>query len=370
MKAVHISTVHPTFDGRIFHKECVSLAEAGYEVHLIVNHSKDEKVNGVHIHHLPKFTGRINRIFEGNKLAYQKAIELDADVYHFHDPELMPVGLKLKNKGYRVIFDMHELVGLMIRSKEWIPRLMRWGMEKAYAQFELKAFKKFDKIIVVTEKMVSDYTDVVYPKYKDKVEIVRNYSLVGNIKDTKPKQIDKQAKTVFIYVGGLTRERGILQLVKSIQKFENATLWLLGKWENVEFENECNEANVNHNMVYFGLLPMPEVYQYIQAADVGLTVLNPTVNHLASLPVKAFEYMAASKPQIMSNFPFWEKSFEGCALFIEPDNAVQLERAFEQMIENPDLRSSIAEKSYQMVTEHFSWEAESEKLINIYKNFE
>ncbi|MAZ36468.1 MAG: hypothetical protein CL842_03335 [Crocinitomicaceae bacterium] len=370
MKVVHISTVHPTFDGRIFHKECVSLARAGYDVHLIVQHDKDETVNGVQIHHLPAFSGRVNRIIDGNKLAYQKAIELDGDVYHFHDPELMPVGLKLKKRGYKVIFDMHELVGLMIRSKEWIPKPLRWLMEKTYAQFELRAFKNFDKIIVVTEKMVSDYTDIVYSKYKSKVEIVRNYSLVGNIKDTSPKQIDKDGKTVFIYVGGLTRERGILQLVKSIQKFEKGKLWLLGKWESSDFEKECFAADESNRMTYFGLLPMPEVYQYIQASDVGLTVLNPTVNHLASLPVKAFEYMAATKPQIMSNFPFWVRSFDGCAIFIEPDNGKQLEDAFEQMIENPELRESIGNKSFQMVTEQFSWEAESKKLISIYKNFD
>ena len=368
MKIAHISTVHPAFDGRIFHKECTTLAQACHDVHLIIQHTKAEVVNGVKIVPLPKFSNRINRIIEGNKLALQRALEIDAQVYHFHDPELLPVGLKLKKQGYKVIFDMHELVGLMIRSKQWIPKPLRWGMEKIYAQFESKAFKKFDKIIVVTEKMVSDYTDVIYPKYKNKVEIIRNYSLVSSISQAEPKQIDTEGATNFIYVGGLTRERGILQLVKSIQKFETGKLWLLGPWESTEFESECSEADKNGKMQYFGLLPMPEVYEYIQAADVGLTVLNPTVNHLASLPVKAFEYMAASKPQIMSNFPFWEKSFAGCAVFIEPDNPHELESAFQKMIESAALRKTIGEKSFQMVTDHFSWEAESDKLLNIYKN--
>ena len=100
MKIAHISTVHPAFDGRIFHKECTTLAQAGHDVHLIIQHTKAEVVNGVKIVPLPKFSNRINRIIEGNKLALQRALEIDAQVYHFHDPELLPVGLKLKKQGY------------------------------------------------------------------------------------------------------------------------------------------------------------------------------------------------------------------------------------------------------------------------------
>lgn len=367
MKIAHISTVHPTFDGRIFHKECVSLAKAGFETHLIVQHTKNETVNGVVIHGIPKFNGRLNRIIEGNKIALSKALELDADVYHFHDPELLPVGLKLKKKGYKVIFDMHELVGLMIRSKEWIPKPLRWFIEKSYAQIEKKAFKRFEKIIVVTEKMVEEYTSVVYPKFKEKVAIIRNFSLVESIAKAKPKFERKDKDTVFIYVGGLTKERGILEVVQAVQKVNDAKLWLLGPWQNDTFSKECKAADVCDKMEYFGLLPMPEVYGYIQSADVGLTVLNPTVNHLASLPVKAFEYMAASKPQIMSNFPFWMASFEGCGKFVTPGNKQELIKSMRFFVENKAERETIGKNSFQLVNEEYSWEAESTKLIKIYQ---
>ena len=107
-KVCHMTSVHPPEDVRIFHKECVSLAEAGYEVYLVERGESCEK-NGVHIiglGDLPK--NRLKRMTEGAKKVYEKALELDCDIYHFHDPELLPYGLKLKKKGKKVIFDSHE----------------------------------------------------------------------------------------------------------------------------------------------------------------------------------------------------------------------------------------------------------------------
>lgn len=365
-KVVHISTVHPTFDGRIFHKECVSLADVGYDTHLIVTHTKNEEVNGVKIHALSKYKNRVERIFKGNKEALKIARQLDAEIFHLHDPELLPLGLKLKKEGKKVIFDMHELAGLMIKSKTWIPFVLRWSLSYLYSNYERRAFKNFDKIIVVTEKMVSDYTDVVYPKYKNKVAVIRNLSLISKVENSIPVSIKNGKEIVLIYVGGLTSERGIKEVVQSIQSISNVKLWLLGPWENEVFEAECVTADTGNKVQYFGLKPMLEVYNYIKAADIGLTILHPTVNHLSSLPVKAFEYMAANKPQIMSNFPFWMDAFDGCALFIDPSNQQEIENAIKKLVQDQPLREKIGNYSYQTVAEKYSWEEESKKLKAIY----
>ncbi len=81
-----ITTVHPRKDGRIFHKECISLAEMGYRVTLLVNDGEgDEQAMGVNLVDIGGFCGRIKRVIAAQPIALVKAWKLKADIYQFHD---------------------------------------------------------------------------------------------------------------------------------------------------------------------------------------------------------------------------------------------------------------------------------------------
>ena len=113
-KVCILTSVHPPFDVRIFHKEAKSLVKAGYDVTLIAQHDKEEIVDGVKIVNLHKPRNRIERMTKTVWSAYRKAVQVDADIYHFHDPELMPIALRLRKRGKRVIYDIHEDTRLQI----------------------------------------------------------------------------------------------------------------------------------------------------------------------------------------------------------------------------------------------------------------
>ena len=98
LKAVHISTVHSPHDPRIYHKQCRTLAKAGFDVTLIIPEDDDfQPQDGVKVIFLPKPANRRERLAKTRQLAYREAKALNADIYHFHDPELIPIGHKLKN---------------------------------------------------------------------------------------------------------------------------------------------------------------------------------------------------------------------------------------------------------------------------------
>lgn len=63
IKVCILTTVHPLFDTRIFHKEAKTLVKAGYYVTLIVQHDKNDVVDGVKIIALPKPRNRFAPIF-------------------------------------------------------------------------------------------------------------------------------------------------------------------------------------------------------------------------------------------------------------------------------------------------------------------
>ena len=103
IKVCHVTSVHPVEDVRIFQKECVSLARAGYDIYLVQQGESYEKY-GVHIVGFGNVeSSRIKRMLHTSRTAYEKALAVDADVYHLHDPELLPYGIKLKKLGKKVI---------------------------------------------------------------------------------------------------------------------------------------------------------------------------------------------------------------------------------------------------------------------------
>ena len=119
MKVCHMTSAHDPEDIRIFHKECVSLAKNGYDVYLVERGDSYEK-NGVHIVGVGTIPdSRLQRMTQGARRVYEAALALDCDIYHFHDPELLPYGVMLKKKGKKVIFDSHENTVEQIMEKEW-----------------------------------------------------------------------------------------------------------------------------------------------------------------------------------------------------------------------------------------------------------
>ena len=155
LRVCHISTVHRPFDVRIFHKMCGSLAEAGFDVRLVVKEASGTQANGVRIHKIPAFKKRPIRMTLGVMLAFFKTLFINPKVIHFHDPELIPLGLIFKRLGKKVIYDMHELVSHQLDNKAYLSdsrlgaKLKHW-----YAKLEDRAVRRLDGIILAEDGYV------------------------------------------------------------------------------------------------------------------------------------------------------------------------------------------------------------------------
>ena len=182
-KVCILTTVHPALDVRIFHKEAKTLASAGYNVTLIAQHDKEEIVEGIKIIPLPKPKNRLERFLKLDYLLLKKAFEQKADIYHFHDPELVSIGILLKLFRKKVIYDVHEDYEAKMLNKDWIPRFLRKSIAIGFGAFEKLFSKIFDYIIVAD--------NVIYPKFRhfliNKMVIVRNFPPIHNFKQEKNK---------------------------------------------------------------------------------------------------------------------------------------------------------------------------------------
>ena len=363
IKVCHITTVHTSTDVRIFHKECKTLAREGYEVYLIAPHDNEEEIDGVHIIPLPQKSGRLYRFIFKRRIAFKIAKEINAEIYHFHDPEMIFLGLKLKLLGKKVIYDVHEDVPAQILNKDWLGSLLfRKVISKLFNSFEKWASRYYDGVVTVTN-------DIAQKFYMNKrTTLLRNLPSIDIVDESMPLEV-KREKFTMLYAGGLTEIRGIRELIQAVNYLNGEVeLLILGKWDDPEYKSECEGLEGWKYTKFLGFKPVEEVYSHMKSVDLGLCTLYPTLNHIKSSPVKAYEYMACGIPILMSNFPCWMEVFEKNAIFVSPKNPKEMAEKIHELVKNIDNTRQIGLNNRHIVETMLSWEAEKTNLINLYKD--
>lgn len=360
MKICHITTVHTPFDGRIFHKECKSLANAGHEVFLVATLEKDINVEGIQLKAIKSIRNPYLRILISPCKAFFKALRTKARVFHLHDPELLFIGIILSILGRKVVFDSHENIGEQILTKDWIPsKSVRRFVSFLYGLIEKFSSLFFTGIVAVNEDIRRRFS------FKRKTVIIRNYPILGDINDSRHKEVPKNHERVIIYAGGLTRIRGIRELVVAME-YIDARLWLMGPWESDKYQIECESLSTWTKCDYLGIIPFGKQYDYLRSADIGMVSLYPEKNYLKSLPVKAFEYMACGAVLVMSNFDYWQDFFGDNAKFVDPYQPADIAEKINILLQDEPLLENMRRAGIEKVNREFSWEEESKRLLEFY----
>jgi len=368
MKVCHLTSVHPGEDIRILIKECQTLQRAGHEVFLIVVNEESRQYNGVQIIGVKSgATNRISQMMKGPSKVYQAALELNADVYHFHDPELIPIGLMLKRKGKKVIYDVHEDVPEQVMSKHWIPSILRKPISKTVKGIESFASKRFDAIVPATPTIANRFK-----QYNKNTVTVHNFPILNELIDDEIQEIsEEKTEQNIIYIGRITVVRGINEMTKAMEivnESTKGTLFLAGKFAPESLKNDVEKMKGWQYIDHLGWLSRDEVKSYLAKSQVGLVVLYPEPRHIVSYPIKLFEYMSAGIPVIASNFPLWESIIEDaqCGICVDPLNPQEIADAIIKLLENPQEAKQMGLNGRKAVVEKYSWETESENLISLY----
>lgn len=365
LKVCHISTVHKITDTRVFYKECVSMAKY-FDLSLIITHDKKEIIDGVKIVPLPKKRGRFHRLMIKTTLAFFKAIKTKAKIVHIHDPELVVVGIMLRLLGKKVVYDMHELVYYQITDKKWLGGMaFRKFVAGCYKIFESIAVRIFSKI-ALAEKGYYPYFEKHYPKRLKKVMFIRNFPILSMIDEQETYDYNTE-KITLIYVGGLTRIRGIKEMSLGVQAAKSSVqLILLGPWESSSFEKECLEGN--DRVIYEGLKPLNEVFPYVKGADIGCALLHPLQNHINSSLIKTYEYMACNLPMILSDFEPWKEEFGEFSIFANPLDVQDIADQIDWAVANMEEMKKKGGLGRQEVLKQYSWETEEQRIKELYES--
>lgn len=367
IKVCHLTSVHGPYDTRIFLKECVSLSDY-FDTYLIAPANKLNHSEKVTIIPLWKKSNRLFRFFITDVQLLFKALFLNARIYHFHDPELIPVGLILSFFGKKVIYDIHEHVHLDLKEKNWLP--FKNTTQKIYKIIEKYASKQMH--FVLANASMQEYYQELYAQYT----LLQNFVLSDKLikcRTHKPDSLD-----TILLVGHLSARRGLGQILDALYVLKlkgiKINLICVGK-EDVALEELLREhpiyQNVKEQVVFKGFMRLEEAYKEAKTCFAGMAILEDLANHRLNYPTKLFEYMSVGLPVIISNFPLYDAVIEQhkCGISVNPNVVEEIADAIEYLYKNPAEAKKMGLNGQNAIDEgHYNWETEKTKLLNLYNS--
>lgn len=368
IKICHVTSVHDMDDVRICKKECISLAKnKEYDVKIVGPGTEKKEYKGVKMIGVGnKPQSRIKRMTKYTDTVISAALKEDADIYHFHDPELLKHVLKFKKKSKKVIFDSHENILDSIDEKQYLPWIFRKAAKLYFMFLQWKVLRKIDAIIVVSPQMID-----TYKKYNRNVILISNYPIIDNIDS------DLSVETVkgrFVFAGGVRKEWCHKEIINALNNIDGTEYYLFGPEEDNYIE-ELKDLDGWRKVHYGGRIPFEQVQQEIRKAQFAFAILRPNKNsfgHEGTLGnTKLFESMVNGKPVIATDFVLWKDIIEknDCGICVDPSNQTEIENAIRYFIECSDDRVlQMGQNGRKAVLEQYNWSKQEEILFKAYRD--
>ena len=359
-KIFMFSSVHRWNDTRVFWKEAISLAKK-YELELhIPADFKFRELYNVKIYGLPRWK-KVSERKKIRKEIFERIKKSKADIYHFHDPELIFIGLYIKFfMKKKVIYDIHENVARQILNKEYIPKYLRKLVSITYAILEIVVIRNFDGIIVAGEDIL--------PNYSAKI-VINNYPILSSKKRLPFYKKDNS----IIYLGGITKIRGVENIVKALvfikKKYGKIIkLKLVGKFDDKNYETFLLEKYSNF-IDFRGWLTQKEAYEETNKSRIGMVLYLPYPNHYFLRSNKVFEYMECGIPVIYSNFPDWKEKLDNLkvGLSVDPQNISKIAKKIMKIYFDEDMQNQMGKEGKVAINTKFNWSVEEKKIIEYYE---
>lgn len=361
-RVVHLTTVHNPFDNRIFHRECKTLAAAGYEVVLLAEHSGDESHEGISIRALPPASSRRARMSLGVARVCRMALAEHGDLYHFHDPELIPAGLLLRLLGKQVIYDVHEDNLTAIRQREYLPTWLRALVAKIFAVVETSAGRYFH--LVLAERY--------YAERFPRGTTILNYARFPELDQAQLAGRPRAAHPRLIYTGNIKAYRGAQHHAQLLHHLPDAEVFLVGRCD-AELATAL-QVGVDPLRLHIegvgAYVPHQRIVDYYlrEQWTAGLALFPPNQHTLRKELTKLFEYMAYGIPVLCANFPNLREIVETaeCGLCVDPEDGAAAAAAVRYLWEHPNEAKQMGENGRKAARTTYNWETQAEKLLAFY----
>ncbi len=365
-----LTNVHHPLDQRIFYKEARSLVAVGYRVAIIGPGSEAVagRRDGVEIEVIPlpsSFFGRLKNMGQ----LFKKALQSEVRIFHFHDPELLLVGLLLRLLGRRVVYDVHEHFPQAVKVRPWVPNRLRRPLAWAVDRGETFIARHLDGVVGVVDEQAERFAQRPFVA-------VKNYP---RLECFSPAKEGRQPHFELIHLGSLSPARGgffLLEIARLlVQKGLDFRLLCLGNFHGAAARDRFmalrEEYGLCEQVVWrAGNMPYEALGPLLSRASVGLIPGQVSEqNNLPFVPTKLFEYLACGLPVVASDLPSLRRFRDqgNWGYVVKADDAHAHAWAIAHLLRNPEEAKALGRRGRQAVEECWNWDIEAEKLAAFYR---
>lgn len=372
------------FDRRVW-QEANTLKDAGAKVSIICPIMKGyaaryEVINDIEIyrHPLPlEARGALGYLLEYSAAIYWEFV-LSWRIFlkkRFHvihgcnPPDLIFLtALWFKPFGVKYIFDHHD-----INPELYIAKYNKKGFfYNLMLLFEFLTFKSAKYSIATNES----YKEIAIKRGKmkpERVQVVRSGPKLDRLKLLPPDdQYKKGRKYLVGYVGVIGEQEGIDLLLESakyvVDKRKDVQFAIVGGGTDVEkLKQLSKEMGLSEYVDFYGRVSDEILIGILNTADICVNPDKPTEMNNLSTMNKIMEYMALKKAIVQFDLKEGRFSAQKASLYAANDSTDDFAEKIIYLLDNEKIRNEMGEYGYNRVLTELSWEYESKKLVNVYK---
>lgn len=356
-------------DSRIFYREARTVSDLGYDVTVFGVRDDDAVIDGVRVRRLAAPASRWVRLMTSAPRALAVVWRTPADLYQFHDPELLPAALAAKLLlRKRVVFDAHEDVTLLM-TKPWIPRLLRRSVTWLMGKFDWFCARTLDGIVTTSKEQNEGYAqyarravrflNLPAPKFLDQ-------------RDAAWKPYGQRGQEV-VHLGTLSTPR-LEFLVRVAREFlRDHPQW---RWTFVGMHPEQEvwfrehvQGEVISRLHGLGKVRHVEVAAMLCEAAIGINyhpVGEPYLQRV--IPLKVFEYMACGLPTVTTRVRALVDLVRDCPAVTFADEDTDAYAAALKALAARSDRAALSEQARQFSDDRFNCRLEGEHLAAMYES--
>jgi glycosyltransferase involved in cell wall biosynthesis len=385
-RALILSENAPVPSDRRVWNESRALTAAGWQVVIISPQGEQrctepyEVLEGIEIHRYPlrpSDGGAVGYLREYGqamwrirRLVGRLARTQHFDIVHACNPPdfLLLAALPLRRRGARFIFDHHDLVPELYRSKFGDGKSV---LVRAVAAAERIAFRLADVVLATNDS----YRRVAIErggKRPEDVFVVRNGPDLERFQPVRPDaDLRRGRKHLIAYLGIMGPQDGVDHAVRAIAWLrERRDDWhaiFIGEGDVLEeMQALAAELGLEDAIEFAGWRGDRDIRRMLSTADVCLAPDPPSPLNSVSTMIKIPEYMAMGCPVVSYDLHESRVSGGAAALYVDPGDPAALGRGVLDLLEDPARRERMAAIGRARVKTSLAWEHSSRVLLDAY----